>query len=477
MSKVFLGKKYNTLSDFLRIDKNEKTIYIPKEVTDIAFHFIDSFDGCDNITRIEVEEGNTKFYSVNNCLLRQNSDKGDTLLFGCKNSVIPNTVDCISGEAFCNCKELTEIDIPSSVKIIGYGAFENCTSLKSVVLPIGLKRIDAGAFKNCYALSKVEILSNIIKRIDNETFKGCRSLKSIELPDSVKLISTNAFYGCESLETVKMPKKLERIYCGAFKECKSLKSISLPQSVLLISDSVFSNCESLENIILPEKDNKIRFSTFDGCKSLKTINIPYGVKEIENYAFSGCDNLQKVIIPESVTKIGAEAFSHTNPVIYAANGSYAESYARNKRIGFSAIDYNDADVQTKRNIKINVDANALSELGNCMALLSKELGLLSLDWEDIKLSFSTNMEVDFSCAWDDKLEMACEKIKTQFKKTKSNSVLIAFAIKEGEIKPKTLAKSIEKSLETIIEETNCENVFFNVYETEQEEKFKIYLFA
>ena len=98
------------------------SILIPKNVT-----FLDdsAFEGCSNLASITVEDGNLYFDSRNNCnaIIEKSSN---TLIVGCKNTIIPNSVISIGTSAFYGRDGLTSMTIPSSVTSIGSGAFYNC---------------------------------------------------------------------------------------------------------------------------------------------------------------------------------------------------------------------------------------------------------------------------------------------------------------------------------------------------------------
>jgi hypothetical protein len=53
-------------------------------------------------------------------------------MYGCKNTVIPDTVTAIGPLAFNYNSELTNISIPSSVTSIGSSAFVYCTGLTDI---------------------------------------------------------------------------------------------------------------------------------------------------------------------------------------------------------------------------------------------------------------------------------------------------------------------------------------------------------
>ena len=98
------------------------SIAIPNSVTSIGDY---AFRGCSGLTSIIVESGNTKYDSRNNCNAIIETAT-NTLIAGCKNTEIPNSVTSIGGYAFSYCTGLTSITIPNSVKNIGDYAFRGC---------------------------------------------------------------------------------------------------------------------------------------------------------------------------------------------------------------------------------------------------------------------------------------------------------------------------------------------------------------
>ena len=117
------------------------SIKIPNSVTSIgdsAFAgsttMCSAFFGCSGLTCIIVEPGNPKYDS------RENSNaivetESNTLITGCKNTIIPNSVTSIGRWAFYGCEGLTSITIPNSVTSIGSSAFSGCSGLTSITIP------------------------------------------------------------------------------------------------------------------------------------------------------------------------------------------------------------------------------------------------------------------------------------------------------------------------------------------------------
>ena len=104
------------------------SIEIPNSVTSIGES---AFLDCSGLTSINVESGNTKYDSRNSCnaIIEKATN---TLIQGCKTTVIPNSVTSIGDYAFGGCTGLTSVTIPNSVTSIGSSAFEFCSGLTSV---------------------------------------------------------------------------------------------------------------------------------------------------------------------------------------------------------------------------------------------------------------------------------------------------------------------------------------------------------
>ena len=106
------------------------SVTIPNSVTSIGDG---AFRGCSGLTSIKVESGNSVYDSRENCNAIIETAT-NTLISGCKNTIIPKSVTYIGDYAFSGCSDLTSITIPNSVTSIGERAFYSCN---------GLTRIDA----------------------------------------------------------------------------------------------------------------------------------------------------------------------------------------------------------------------------------------------------------------------------------------------------------------------------------------------
>ena len=132
---------------------------------------------CSGLTSIVVEEGNPVYDSRNNCNAIIETAT-NTLLSGCKTTIIPNSVTSIGDYAFTGCSGLTSVTIPNSVTSIGDGAFEACIDLTSVTIPNSVTSIGDEAFYYCSGLTSVTI-GNSVEYIGEFAFCACSELLNV----------------------------------------------------------------------------------------------------------------------------------------------------------------------------------------------------------------------------------------------------------------------------------------------------------
>ena len=289
------------------------SITIPAKVTSIGDN---AFYSCTGLTSIQVESGNTVYDSRNNCnaIIETASN---TLLLGCQNTIIPNTVTSIGENAFYCCEGLTSISIPNSVKNIGDNAFQGCTDLTTVNLPNSITKIGKNAFLACRGLTSVNI-PNSVTNIDEKVFFGCDNLKSITIPKSVTNIGYRAFNGCSGLTSIQVESGNtvydSRENCNAIIKTADntivfgCQNTIIPSSVTAIGELAFSGCSCPTPFTIPNNVTSIGSCAFMNCTNLTAISIPSSVTSIEDHTFADCSKLTSIIIPSSVTKIGEGAF-------------------------------------------------------------------------------------------------------------------------------------------------------------------------
>ena len=288
---------------------------IPASVESIGDY---AFEKCPAIGSMSVAVGNPNYDSRDSCNAIIKTDTG-TLMTGCMNSVIPETVTAIGNNAFSGSFMLTKVYIPKSVTAIGDFAFAGCTSLSSISIPSSVTSIGDFAFGNCSALTALDIPNSVL-RIGQAAFGGCKSLESIQLPKSVTSIGESEFFGCTMLKSINISNAVTSIGASAFRGCLSLTSVNIPKSVTLISNSAFRECPSLTSMTVA-KGNPA-YDSREGCNAIietasgtliagcQNTIIPATVTTIGNAAFDGCIFLSTITIPEAVTAIERKAFNN-----------------------------------------------------------------------------------------------------------------------------------------------------------------------
>ena len=288
-------------------------LILPNSVTSIRES---AFSGCSGLEKIAVESGNSCYDSRDNCNSIIDTET-NTLIVGCKNSVIPNSVTSIGDGAFRGCRGLTELILPNSVTSIGDFAFLGCRGLTELTLPNSVTSIGNYAFSDCSGLEKITVESgnsrydsrdncnSIIETKTNTLIAGC---KNSIIPNSVTSIGNGAFEYCSGLTELTLPNSVTSIGDGAFLGCRGLTKLTLPNSVTSIGNSAFCDCSGLTELTLPNSITSIGQTAFYGCSGLTELTLPNSVWSIGYYAFYGCSGLTELTLPNSVTSIGDGAF-------------------------------------------------------------------------------------------------------------------------------------------------------------------------
>ena len=319
-------------------------IAIGKSVNSISYS---AFSGCSGLKSITVANDNTYYDSRNNCnAIIQTSV--NSLVLGCQNTVIPNSVIIIGNSAFEGCAELRSVNIPNSVTTIGHNAFKGCSGLTSVTISSSVTKIGNYAFSSCSGLTSVSVASDnpiydsrencnsIIETASNKLILGC---KNSTIPSTITTIGYEAFNGCSELTSINMPNSISAIESSAFSDCSDLTSIYFSNSLTSIGSNAFYGTAWYNNqpdglvyagpvaykykgtmpngTIINILDGTLGISefAFNICSGLIDINIPSTVTNIGNRAFYGCSGLTSISIPNSVISIGNSAFEKCSRLI------------------------------------------------------------------------------------------------------------------------------------------------------------------
>ena len=324
--------------------KGLTSITIPNSVTSIGD---DAFYGCSGLEGIVVDPDNTMYDSRDNCnAIIETESK--TLLYGCKNTVIPNSVTSIGGGAFYGCSALTSITIPNSVISIGESAFNGCEELKQVINFSNLTfnkgsssngyiayyanevyNAPYGSIDGDYIFGKPNNVNTLLYYLGNESeltlpadyigegyaigenvFKDNKTITSIIIPNSVTSIRNNAFYGCEGLRSITIGSSVASIGNQAFARCVSLKELSFEDGTEILNlgynklgndtylgEGLFYDCP-LQTLYLGrnleyEKNERFGKTPFYNNEDLTFVTVGKYVTNIEDGLLNYC-RLEKV---------------------------------------------------------------------------------------------------------------------------------------------------------------------------------------
>ena len=358
---------------------------IPNSVTSIGTN---PFSGCYGLNHIKVKSANAAYDSRGNCdaIIETNTN---TLISGCVNTSIPNSVITIGDYAFYGLWDLTSLTIPNSVDTIGKYAFQDC-SINSVIalgatppylLGQGLT-FDSGidqlivrcGNKSVYETSDWAWYFNSIEEdcsvynvnIDEENLNGgdvSLSINTANLGEEVQFtITPDESMRLSSLivSNVNDPSQIVPIY--SIDKNSSIFGFIMPPFDVLVKVT-FAPIFTVDNLkysvnddgttvtvtghvdgiaasgtlVIPETVtysgmtyvvNAIGDYAFSACSELTgSLTIPNSVVTIGDYSFYGCSGFTGVLtIPDSVTLIGAASFANCENFTYIHfNASHCES--------------------------------------------------------------------------------------------------------------------------------------------------------
>lgn len=180
---------------------NLNSLNIGSGTTSIGSH---AFDNCYELSNIQVESTNSVFDSRDNCnaVIETSSN---TLIVGCKSTIIPSNVTTIGDYAFYYCQGLTSLSIPYKVTTIGVCAYYGCSGLTSITIPGSVTSIGNSAFYDCYHITEVTVENPVPVSITSSTFSNSANA-ILYVPQGSKAAYEAADYWKEFKEIVEITK-------------------------------------------------------------------------------------------------------------------------------------------------------------------------------------------------------------------------------------------------------------------------------
>ena len=314
------------------------------------------FAGCPGLVHIEVASGNTVYDSRGNCnaIIETNTN---TLITGCMNSTIQNSVTTIGSWAFYGCIGLASVEIPNSVTTIGEHAFNYCEGLTSIqTLAVTPPTVGFSAFNNVnqsipltvpcgtlgayqsasgwdyfnniqedcgnddpliYSINDDGVSVTVTGHVDGTNATGELIIPATKTIDGVTYTVTTigefAFFNCSGfVGSLTIPNTVTTIADGAFGYCSGFTgSLTMGNSVTTIGDGAFEYCSGFTgSLTIPNSVTTIAYCAFINCGGFTgDLIIPNSVTTIRGFAFMNCIGFTgDLTIPNSVTVIDSAAF-------------------------------------------------------------------------------------------------------------------------------------------------------------------------
>ena len=359
LTSITLPSTLTTLSKSAFDESGLTEIVIPKSVTSIqectGAGTYTSFRKCQSLKSIIVEEGNPVYDSRDNCnaIIKTATN---TLIIGCYNSTIPNTVTTIGKESFYGLTSLKSISIPTTINTIDYSAFAYCDNVTSIDIPKSVTSVDEYAFgrssctnyscktdmrrpvyfseisKGCFNNAGFEsvILGSQVQSIGSLAFSYNNFMTSkISLAETTPSIESNSFNNLKTKCTLYYPKGSD--YSAWSSYFKGMVEIDLSGEC---GDGLTWEFDAETYTLKISGSGAMTDYTTDSpapwsiyAKAIETVILSNEQTSVDDLAFDGCINLTAVIYEgENKLAVETDAFADVDDsaVLYVKAGKKDE---------------------------------------------------------------------------------------------------------------------------------------------------------
>ncbi|MBR4730112.1 MAG: leucine-rich repeat protein [Prevotella sp.] len=274
LTGVTIPETVVTINRFIFRDcKKMTSLYIPANVIEIK---TDAFAGSTGRSSIVVDPNNPIYDSREDCNAVIEKET-NTMIAGCKNTIIPSTVTKLGDDVFYGCDDLESINIPANITDIGWQTFDYCSGLNYITVTNNAKY---DSRQDCNA---------IIRTADNTLLWGSNNTV---IPSDIVCLNYYAFE-YRTITGITLPESLQEIRRSVFRGT-NLKSITIPSKVNIIDDDAF-DCYYLEDvttkILEPMDISESAFST--KVYQTAVLHVPDGTKGLYKNAI-GWRNFQNI---------------------------------------------------------------------------------------------------------------------------------------------------------------------------------------
>ncbi len=249
-----------------------KSIVIPKSVTYIG---TEAFYQCTSVETMIVEDGNTKYDSRYNCnaIIQTSTNE---LIFGCKTSTIPKTVERVGKYAFYRIPvQATYIVYPYSVKELGNQAYYYGNYvIKELYFGAALEALERSAYYGQKNLTKVVSFATVAPSLDSPfMYTNTETKATLYYPKDSDYTTWASYF--KNMEEIEFSGKCGDNLSWEFDTENYMLKISGSGAM---TDYTLSSpapwnayAKTVETILLADEQTTVSDLAFDDCLSLAAV--------------------------------------------------------------------------------------------------------------------------------------------------------------------------------------------------------------